>query len=94
LLCIVQAQEETVRCGGGSDSRIALEDNDAVSEISGHYEIVLDNKCRLFRVQDETLDDLGCDNALLRIQETEIRLVSRRPAKKSQNTHEEGSSMR
>jgi hypothetical protein len=37
-------KKRTVRWGGGSDCRDAPEDNDtAVSEISHHYEIVLDN---------------------------------------------------
>lgn len=46
----IQGQKNYVRCGGGSDGRTALKDNDAVSEISCHYEIVLDDKGRLLRM--------------------------------------------
>ena len=57
-------KKRIVRCGGGRDSRNALEDNDAVSEISCHYEIVLDDKGRLLRMQDESLDHLRRNDSL------------------------------
>jgi hypothetical protein len=72
-----RTKKRTVRCGGGSDSRRALEDNNTVSEISCHYEIVLDNESRLLRMQDEPLDHLRCNDSLLRIQETGFSLSSR-----------------
>jgi hypothetical protein len=43
------------RCGGGRDCRLAFEDNNAVGEICGHDEIVLDDKSSLLCVQDESV---------------------------------------
>jgi hypothetical protein len=56
---MIQGQKKgTVRCGGGSDSRSAPKDNNTVSEISCHYEIMFDDESRLLRMQDEPLDHL------------------------------------
>jgi hypothetical protein len=75
---IIQGQKKgTVRCGGGRDSRNALKDNNTVSEISCHYEIMLDDESRLLRMQDEPLDHLRCNDSLLRIQEAGFSLSSR-----------------
>ena len=54
--------------GTGVDTGLAIEDNDSVSQVSGHDEIVLNDECRLLGVHDETLDDTGSNDTLLRVQ--------------------------
>ncbi|KAJ1449666.1 hypothetical protein M885DRAFT_85990 [Pelagophyceae sp. CCMP2097] len=59
-------------CRGGRTPRLNRQtlhtDNDAVREVRGHDEVVLDDKRSLFRVHDKTLDDFSADDALLRVQ--------------------------
>lgn len=72
----VQALQEAVATGdqglrglGASiDGGLSVEDNDTVSQVGGHDEIVLDDEGSLLGVHDETLDDTGGDNTLLGIQ--------------------------
>ena len=58
-----------LRCGFGRDGGLTLKDDDAVGEVGGHDEVVLDDERRLLRVQDKALDDLTRNDTLLRIQE-------------------------
>lgn len=65
----VAASEE--RLGGvgmGIDTRLAVKDNDAVSQVGGHDEIVLDDKGSLLVVHDEALDDARGNNTLLGVE--------------------------
>ncbi|RNA22291.1 hypothetical protein BpHYR1_026732 [Brachionus plicatilis] len=48
--------------------RHTLEHNDSIGQISGHYEIVLDHKRRLFAVPNKSLDHFGGMQPLLRVQ--------------------------
>lgn len=50
------------------DTRLSVEDNDTVGQISGHDEIVLDDEGGLLGVHDESLDDTGSNDTLLGIQ--------------------------
>ena len=59
-----------LRCGSGGDSGFTLENNDTISEISGHDEIVLDDESSLLCVKDESLDDLASNDTLFGVQET------------------------
>lgn len=52
----------------GVDARLAIKDNDAVRQVGGHDEIVLDDEGGLLRVHDEALDDTRGDDTLLRIE--------------------------
>jgi hypothetical protein len=52
----------------GIDTRLAVEDDDAVSEIGGHDEIVLDDEGRLLGVHDEPLDDAAGHDTLFGIE--------------------------
>ena len=54
--------------GGAVDAGLALVDDDAVGEVGGHDEVVLDDKGGALAVEDEALDDLGGDDALLRVE--------------------------
>lgn len=51
--------------GVGIDTGLTIEDDDTVGEVSGHDEIVLDDKSSLLGVHDETLDDAGNNDTLL-----------------------------
>ena len=42
-----------VRVSAGMDGRLAIVDDDAVRKVRCHDEIVLDDECRLFGVQDK-----------------------------------------
>ena len=53
---------------------MAVKDNDTVSKIGSHDEIVLDDESSLLGVHNEALDDTGCDNTLFRI-EVSTRLI-------------------
>ena len=52
---IMRGEEGELRCGLGSDTRVTLEDDDAVSEVGGHDEVVLDDECGLLGVEDEAM---------------------------------------
>ena len=54
----------------GRDGGLTLEHDDAVREVGGHDEVVLDDERGLLGVQDEALDDFARDDTLLGIQET------------------------
>jgi len=54
--------------GVGVDARLAVEDDDAVGEIGGHDEIVLDDEGGLLGVHDEALDDAGGHDTLLGVE--------------------------
>lgn len=47
--------------------RSTVEDDNLVSKVCSHDEIVLDDEGGLLVVQDESSDDLGADNTLLRV---------------------------
>lgn len=72
----VQALEESVGAGeqglggvgAGLDRGLAVEDDDAVGEVGGHDEIVLDDEGGLLGVHDEALDDARGDETLLRVE--------------------------
>ena len=51
-----------LRCSSGGDSGFTLEDNDTISEISGHDEVVLDDEGRLLGVEDKPLDEQTVDS--------------------------------
>jgi hypothetical protein len=54
----IATSEKRLRLVGASiDSRLAVKDNDTISEVSGHDEIVLDDEGSLLGVHDEALDD-------------------------------------
>mmetsp|Transcript_42404 Transcript_42404/g.99326 ORF Transcript_42404/g.99326 Transcript_42404/m.99326 type:complete len:433 (-) Transcript_42404:835-2133(-) len=66
---LVHAGEQRLRRRGRArDRRHAFVDDDAVGEVGGHDEVVLDDEGRLLRVHDEALDHLGGDDALLAIE--------------------------
>lgn len=46
---------------------LAVKDNDAIGKICGHGEIVLNDESSLLGVHDETLDDSGSNDTLLRV---------------------------
>ena len=48
-----------VRSGGGSDGGLTFEHDDTVGKVGGHDEVVLDDKGRLFRVEDEATKALS-----------------------------------
>jgi hypothetical protein len=50
------------------DGGLTVEDDDAVGEVSGHDEIVLDDEGGLLGVHDEALDDARGDDTLLRVE--------------------------
>lgn len=54
--------------GGAVAGRGAFEDDDAIGQVGGHDEVVLDDEGGLFGVEDEALDDLGSNDALLGIE--------------------------
>ena len=72
----VQALQEPVAAsdqglGGlsaGVDGGLTVEDNDTVSKVGGHDEIVLDDESGLLGVHDETLDDTSSNDTLLGVQ--------------------------
>lgn len=57
------------------DTGLAVEDNDTVGQVSGHDEIVLDDKGSLLVVHDEALDDTRGNDTLLGV-EVGRRLVN------------------
>lgn len=65
---VAAGQERLGLVGVGIDTRLAIEDNDAVGKVSGHDEIVLDNEGGLLGVHDETLDDARGNDTLLRVE--------------------------
>lgn len=50
------------------DGGRTVEDDDSVGQICSHDEIVLDDECGSLRAHDELLDNLTCDNTLLRVE--------------------------
>lgn len=54
--------------GFGIDGWLTIEDDNTVSKIGCHDEIVLDDKSRFLGMHDETLDDSCSDDTLLRVQ--------------------------
>jgi hypothetical protein len=70
-----QKQKGNLRRCGGRDGRHAFKDDDTIGEVSCHDEVVLDDKGRFLGVENEALDHLCGDDALLRVQEAEIRSV-------------------
>jgi hypothetical protein len=63
---------DDLRSCGGSDGRRAFKDDHTIGKVSCHDEVVLDDKGRFLGVENEALDHLCGDDALLRVQETEI----------------------
>lgn len=73
---LVAASKEGLWCVSTRlNTWLTIKDNDTVSKVSGHDEIVLDNEGGLLGVHDETLDDTGSNNTLLGI-EVSGRLVN------------------
>src|SRR3989338_10244258 len=65
----VHASEQGLGRGGdGLDGGNSGVDDDAICEVGGHDEIVLDDEGGLLGVEDETLDDAGGDDTLLGIE--------------------------
>lgn len=65
----VAASEQRLGCVGVSlDGRLTVEDDDTVSKVGCHDEIVLDDKGGLLGVHDEALDDARRDNTLFGIE--------------------------
>ena len=65
----VTASKEGLRLVGMSiNTRLAIEDDDAVSKVGGHDKIVLHDESRLLCMHDEALDDTASNDTLLRIQ--------------------------
>ena len=54
---VTAGKERLGRVGARIDSWLTVEDNDTVGKISGHDEIVLDDKSSFLSVHDETFDD-------------------------------------
>jgi hypothetical protein len=65
----VAASEKRLGLVGMSiNTRLSIKDNDSVSEIGGHDEIVLDDESSLLGVHDESLDNTRGDDTLLGIE--------------------------
>lgn len=64
---VATRQERLWRVGVRLDTRLAVEDDDTVGEVSSHDEIVLDDKRGLLGVHDEALDDASGNDTLLRV---------------------------
>lgn len=62
---VAARQERLWLVGVSVKTRLSVEDNDPVGEVSGHDEVVLDDKCGLLGVHDEALDNSGGDDTLL-----------------------------
>jgi len=56
------------------NTRLTVINDHTIGKVCGHDEIVLDNECSTLAVKDETLDNLGGDDTLLRI-EVSRRLI-------------------
>lgn len=54
--------------GVGVDTGLTVKDNDAVGEVGGHDEIVLNDECCLLGVHNEALDDAGRNDTLLGVE--------------------------
>ncbi len=66
---LVAATEEGLWSAGVRvNTWLTVENNDTVSQVGGHDEIVLNDEGSLLGVHDESLDDTGSDNALLRVE--------------------------
>ena len=66
---LVAAGEQRLgRLGARVDRGLTVEDDDAVGEVGGHDEIVLDDKGGLLGVHDEALDDARGDDTLLGVE--------------------------
>jgi len=50
------------------NARLSIEDNNLISEVCGHDEVVFDNEGRLLGVHDESLDDTTGDNTLFGVE--------------------------
>lgn len=71
----VHASQERLRSASfGVDTRSSIEDNDTVSQICGHDEIVLHNESSLFGMQNEPLDHLKHCGKTLTPDEFRIRV--------------------
>ena len=67
-LQLVKCQKNVRRCGCRNGG-LTLKHDDTVSKISCHDEIVLNDEGGLLSVENEPLDDFGCNDTLLRVQE-------------------------
>ena len=66
---LVAAGEEGLGLvGAGLETRLTVEDDDAVGEVGRHDEIVLDDEGGLLAVHDEALDHARSDDTLLGIE--------------------------
>lgn len=65
---VAAGEEGLGTVGVGVDSGLAVKDDDAISKVRSHDEIVLDDEGRLFGVHDETLDDARGNDALLGVE--------------------------
>lgn len=65
---VAARQEGLWLVGVGVNTRLSVEDNDPVGEVSGHNEVVLDDEGGLLGVHNEALDDAGGDNTLLGVE--------------------------
>lgn len=65
---VAASKERLGLVGVGVDTGLTVKDNDTVGEIGGHDEIVLDNESSLLGVHDPSLNDLGGNNTLLRVE--------------------------
>lgn len=66
--CVAASEKRLGFVGMGIDTGLAIEDNDPVSKICCHDEIVLDNEGGLLGVHNEALDDTAGHDTLLRVQ--------------------------
>lgn len=65
---VAASKERFWRVSAGLDSWLTIEDDDAISKVSRHDEIVLDDEGGSLGVHDESLDDTGSNNTLLGIE--------------------------
>jgi len=54
--CLFDRDDWILRVGDGVDRGNSVKDNDTVSHVSGHDEVMLDDEGGLFRVEDEPLN--------------------------------------
>jgi len=71
---VATSEEGFRRIGTSVNGWLAIKDNDAVGEVRGHDEIVLDNKGSLLGVHDEALDDASSNDTLFGVEITVVEV--------------------
>ena len=66
---MVYSSRRYLRCCRSLDSGCPFEHHDTIGEVGRHDEVVLDDKRGSLSMQDEPLDDLRSNDALLGIEE-------------------------